>query len=341
MTVHALFPGAATVHDTTLCPIGRRPHAATDGHICRHHLEELGAWLHDIETEARRQHLDADDPDAWTALPAMSTRYDATGSSALASQRSPADLDTIVYTDQRSTAHGHRHVGPVCHRCPTLAGHRCTCPPLAWRRQTHWAGCRRTGLHPSCAHILADRDEHDAHAERLLSVLNVLHGLAQRVRDEREFGLPVQKILVRVPPGHEGPYAVNTAGVIGAFTLVPADITIATERAVLTRQLDWIARQPWILELRAELAALREQLLAANHNQDDQPLPGHCTWLVDGDECAGDLWPTEPLHTTGYETTDGTRAVVCGRNEKHRYEGADLARLSVVIQQQNREDQAS
>lgn len=327
-----LFPGAAPVHDTApLCPIGQRPHAATDGLICWEHLEELSTWLRDIEREA------AD----LNPVPSTSTRYDGSGGGALASQRSPANLDAIAYTDQRSTLQGHRHVGPVCQRCLTLAGRRCSCPSLPWRRQDHWVGCPRGGVHPSCLAILDDRDEHEAHAERLVSVLNVLHGLAQHVRDEREFGIPVKRILVRVPPGHEGVYAVDRHGVVGAVALVPADVTVASERDVLSRNLGWIARQPWVLELRAELAALRRQLLAANHNQDDEPLPGHCTWLVDGRECRGDLWPTEPEYSTGYETTDGTRAVVCGRNDSHRYEGADLARLSVVIQQQRREEQAS
>lgn len=344
----AHFPGAAPVPDTAaLCVVGGRPHTATDGQLCRNHLEELGRWLHDIETEANRLVLNPDDPDAWAALPPMATRYDSSGGGSLASQRSPADLDAIAYTDQRSTAHGHRHPGPVCRRCPTLTGRRCTCPPLTWQRQVHYAGCPRHGAHPSCLLILADRDEHEARAERLVSVLAVLHGWAQRVRDERMLGIPVRHAVDRMPgvqwpgPVCALPCTHDTCQSMAWWRTIPTPPTIASERKVLTKQLDWIATQPWVLDMRRELAPLREQLLNANHNEDDQPLPGHCVWLADGAECGGDLWPTEPLHTSGYQTADGTRAVVCGRNDKHRWEGPGLARLAVIVEQQRREDTAS
>lgn len=351
MTVHALFPGAAPVHPAPQCAVrGRKPHPATDGQLCRTHLDELGTWLHDIETEARRLVFDPKDPDGWTAAPSAAIRYDGGGGSGnLASHRTPAILDPIVFADPRSTAHGHRHVGPVCKDCPTLAGRRCSCPPAPTRRrQVHWSTCPRHGIHPSCLNILADRDEHDAHAERLLSVVGVLHGLAQRVRDEHLLGPIVAHALVPVPAGHEGRYVVDRHGVIGVDTLVSAEPTVASERQLLTRWLDWIAAQPWVIEARRELADLRQQLLRANRNTDDEPLPGWCYQLVDGEECKGDLWPADPAYSAGYETdaaADGPYrpgAVVCGANPGHRWEtGADRARLTVIVDQQLREDAAS
>lgn len=298
--------GAAPVPDlATSCAVGRRPHPATNGLLCRHHLEELGRWLREIEQETAL--LDA--------RPSMSTRYDDAGGSTLASHRSPAVLDVIAYRDRRSTAHGHRHHGSVCNRCPGLVGRRCACPPLPWRRETHYAGCPQYAAHPSCFAILADRDEFESHSEDLLAVLNVLEGLADHVREAR--GLT-----------REGP------------------ATVVSERRVLTYQLDWIARQDWVVDMRRDLGQLRRQLLRVNRNQEDEPLPGHCVWLVDGHECGGDLWPAEPAYSTGYEQDahDGDdvpklRAVECGTNRAHRWEGkTELARLTLIVERQQREE---
>ncbi|TFV90409.1 hypothetical protein [Blastococcus sp. CT_GayMR16] len=312
-----------------LCIVGRRPHPATYGQLCDHHRQELNTWLHDIERES------ADlDP-----APPTSSRYDRAGGGALASQRSPAVLDAIVFTDQRSTAHGYRHTGPVCSRCPTLAGRRCTCPPLDWRRAMHWAGCPRQDTHPSCLHILADRDEHEAHAEQLVAVLNVLHGLAQRVRDERLLKMPIRNVVDRVPgmPKPVDGCACSSCKAARWIRPIPIPPTISSERKILTDHLDWIARQDWVDELRRQLADLRGQLLRANRNQEDPPLSGHCYRLVDGVECGGTLWPAEPKHSSGYEddAPDRPRAIVCELHPvEHRWERHELALLSLILERQ-------
>jgi hypothetical protein len=338
----AHLPGAAAVpidETRALCAVHGRPHAATDGRLCRPHFEEIGTWLRDIQTEAERL-----DP-----APSTSSRLGQGGGGTLASQQTPVDLDAVVYTDPRSTAHGHRHVGPICLMCQTLAGRACTCPPLEWRRAVHYAGCPRYGVHPSCLHILADVDERAANAERLVSVVATLHTLAQRVRDERMLGTPTTHVVDRMPgvawpgPVCEFPCTHDTCQSMAWWRDLPTPPTVASERDLLTRQLDWIATQPWVLEMRAELADLRTQLLRHNRNDDEQPLTGHCYRLVDGQECGGNLWPDEPAHTTGYDTDDDSphrpRAVVCDRNRKqHRWERHELAMLSVVLRaQQGRE----
>jgi hypothetical protein len=328
--------------DTATCAVPTsRAHQATDGRLCRDHLEELAAWLRDVETEARRLTIDPDDPEAWAALPPLETRWDRGGGS-LASQQSPVVLDAIVQSDPRTTIHGWRHLGPVCDRCAALADRRCICPPLPWRRQTHYRGCLRCGVHPSCVAILADRDEFDAHAERLTSVVAVLNGWADHVRQGCRLSRPVEERFLRFRTGPQhvpcpARCAHTSCAAVGVWVTAPVPPTVRSERLVLSRHLDWAARQPWIAAFRRELADLRAQLLRVNHNCDDRPLPGRCFRLVDGAECGGDLWPTEPLHSSGYETSDGTRAVVCGRNDTHRWEGPQLVYLALIVAQQ-RED---
>jgi hypothetical protein len=242
-----------------------------------------------------------------TAAPSMSTRLGDSGGGTLASQQSPVVLAAVVYGDRRSVGERHLH-GPACARCE----------------------------HQTCESL---RDEHGT--ERLVSVFAVLHRWAQRTRDEHMLGLPVRKIVVRVPPGHEGPYVVEPDGTIGATTLIPDTLTIASERRVLTRQLDWIAGRDWIGQMRDQLDDLRRQLLRHNRNEDDKPLTGWCYKPVDdsGTECGGNLWPVYAAHES--DPDDGPmqpREVVCDRNPAHRWKGGrggDLARLLMYLEQQN------
>lgn len=353
LTLH--LPGEP-VPDTTapFCAVPRCTRRAADGLLCRHghvdkhdddggHFAQLGRWLHDIQAEAERLDCDDDDPDSWAALPSLAMRLGEGGGGTLASQQSPAVLDAVAFTDSRTTIQGHLHIGPVCARCANLVDRRCTCPPLNRRREIHWTECPQRGTHPSCLHILADRDERGA--ERLVSILAVLHELAQRVRDGRMLGLLVRSIVVRVPPGYEGVYAVEPDGTVGATTLVPAAPTIEGEREVLTRHLDWIATQPWVLAMRDQVADLRAGLMRANRNEDDRPLTGYCYRHIDdqGTECRGNLWPVYTAHTAGPDAEDDDhgplqpREVVCDRNPAHRWKGGkggDLARLSMYLEQQ-------
>jgi hypothetical protein len=340
----ANHPHGATVTDTTSCTAGGRPHPATDGRLCRDHLEELGGWLRDVETEAGYL----------SPMPSMATRWDSSTGGTLASHRAPAVLDVLVHTDPRSTAHGWQHIGPACERCTDLAYRHCTCPPLPFRRETHWPGCPRHGMHPSCANIIADRDEHDAHAERPLYVLGVLTELADRVRGERMLTRPAETFLdcvERIPgtrphgPAYGLPCRHSDCQGITRIRTIPIAPTIRGERELLTRQLDWIARQDWAGAFYAQIRELREQLMQTNRDRDDRPLRGHCPRPVDdkGTECAGELWPEYVEHssTSGAGVDDGPWrpcAVVCQRNSAHRWEkGGEVARLALILERQARE----
>jgi hypothetical protein len=74
----------------TNCVIGSKPHAADVGYLCRHHLEELGRILRDVEDEA--VHL--------SAVPSMQQSSGSRGGT-LASHRAPARLDVVVANDHR------------------------------------------------------------------------------------------------------------------------------------------------------------------------------------------------------------------------------------------------
>lgn len=336
----AHYPGGIpAVHDDVpraLCVVPGRPHAATDGRLCRDHFEELGRWLREIETEAKRV----------DAAPSMQSRLGQGGGGSLASHQAPVVLDAVVYGDRRTTAHGHRHLGPVCDRCPPLFARGCACPMA--RLHIHYPGCPVTAAHKSCLVILTDRDEWSARENRLLSVYGVLHGWAQQVRDERLMKIPTRRVIDRVPglPRPVDNCACSTCAAARWIRHVPLPLTIATERDVLTRQLGWIAEQPWIGDMRRELGDLRAQLLRHNRNEDERPLSGYCYRLVDGQECGGSLFTAEPVHSVGPDTDaedEGPhrpRAVVCERNPLHRWEGRDLARLSLILEQQRRADAA-
>jgi hypothetical protein len=284
----------------------------------------------------------------------MATRWDSSTGGTLASHRAPAVLDVLVHTDPRSTAHGWQHIGPACERCTDLAYRHCTCPPLPFRRETHWPGCPRHGMHPSCANIIADRDEHDAHAERPLYVLGVLTELADRVRGERMLTRPAETFLdcvERIPgtrphgPAYGLPCRHSDCQGITRIRTIPIAPTIRGERELLTRQLDWIARQDWAGAFYAQIRELREQLMQTNRDRDDRPLRGHCPRPVDdkGTECAGELWPEYVEHssTSGAGVDDGPWrpcAVVCQRNSAHRWEkGGEVARLALILERQARE----
>lgn len=301
------FPGARVTEPDPAAPtclIGRRPHPATDGLLCRHHLEELGRWLHDIEDEAARI----------SAVPRMEA-VRGPGGSSLASHRSPAVLDAIAYLDPRTTEVGHRHHGPTCAswRCP----------------------------HVSCWDIRSDRDEHESGGASLVHVVSVLHGWADQTRDERRLG-PLEGEIRTHIAGPDG-------RLVGEWLRTgPIPPTVMSERLLLTRQLGWIAGRPWVADMRRSIRDLRAQLLKLNRNDDDQPLPGWCFRLVDGHECRGNLWPTEPAYSSATDPVDldgpnRPRAVVCDRDPTHRWEAknGEIARLTLIVQAQRRKDAAS
>jgi hypothetical protein len=153
-------------------------------------------------------------------------------------------------------------------------------------------------------------DEYDVGSERTSSVLAVLHSWATVVREDRG--------LTR-----------------------PETVTITGERDLLTRHLVWVCEQAWVDEFHAEITELAARLRAFNHDEPDRPLSGWCFRLVDGEECGGRLWPADPKHTSGYVAPDKPAAVVCERDHRHRWEGLDLARLALIVEQQQEKKRAS
>lgn len=356
----------ADVLDTAQCVVPGCRRRAANGWLCRHgdvgerrspdyvddggHFEQLSRWLSDILTEVGDL----------SPIPRLEIRLDSGGSSStLASERAPAVLEVIVATDARSTAHGRTHHGPVCQRCPSLVGARCTCPTLEWRRDVHWVGCPRYGVHPSCVAILADRDEVETRSYRLLSVDGVLRGWADEVRAGRIIGRPAETYLDcvdRAPgtPRHGPAYGLSCrhpscSGVTWERT-VPVVPTLKQERAFLARHLDWLVQQDDIaVDFYREIGELRAQLRAVNRNTDERPLSGWCYRIIDdqGTVCGGSMWPEYEAHTSGGEDDDGRRRpreVVCGRNDSHRWKGGrygDLAELYASLERQRRQDNAA
>jgi hypothetical protein len=234
---------------------------------------------------------------ALDARPSLAIRWDRDGGHALAFERSPVRLNVVVANDRRRVAD---------------------------EAVDHPAGFDRQGI---------------------LSAFETLNRYAQRVRDERLLVPPVVQWAERIPG----------LQVIGPFCddppcrhescgwwwrTRPARLTVHTERVLLTRQLvDWIAFQPWVGELHAELFRLREQLQAANGTSDAKPLPGRCPRFDPaGNPCCGRLWPVKPTHSTGTfikTEADAVHAVQCERDHNHHWEGRDLIRLSLILEDQN------
>jgi hypothetical protein len=112
-----------------------------------------------------------------------------------------------------------------------------------------WRAGRRRDLHD---------DEHDAGSDRVASVLDELHNWARLVREERELN----------SPDH---------------------VTLTGERALLTRQLDWCAEQPWIDEFYTDMKALLSQLQSVNGTLPEKPV-GRCYLPAEAGECGGPIW---------------------------------------------------
>jgi hypothetical protein len=71
----------------------------------------------------------------------------------------------------------------------------------------------------------------------------------------------------------------------------PQRVTVASERRLLSDHLDWVAAQPWVDELAAEINALLRQLQRANGTAERRAKPvGVCPTLYADGECGGRLW---------------------------------------------------
>lgn len=130
--------------------------------------------------------------------------------------------------------------------------------------------------HDSCTDIRNWLDAYDARATDTLAVLDVLGSWARLVREERS-------------------YADRTAA------------TVTTERAYLTRNLDWCAEQDWIDEFYGDVRTLVGQLKAANGTAELRKKPvGICPTLYEEGECGGRLWPDEARGEVMCGTCDRT-----------------------------------
>lgn len=166
-------------------------------------------------------------------------------------------------------------------------------------RRTRGAGQRPPGPHcPECWHgscedIRAWLDAHDSGALRSMSILDVLGSWAKAVREERDLA-------------------------------EPGTVTITGERDLLTRQLDWIAEQPWVDECYTDLRNLLGQLQAANGTAPEKPA-GRCPDLITGSDCGGPVW-----------VDDVAGHAYCSRCQR-TWDGRELNRLGLILEAQRRE----
>lgn len=265
------------------CTIPGKPHRAEVGlFVCRHHLDEIGEWLWDVQREAEL--LDAN--------PSMQSDLNRTRGGGLASHRSPARLEAIVARDRRRVSYD-----------------------------------ELTGL---------------AGVDDTLSVYAVLHGYAAMVRVGRNIGVPTRTVVRRLE-GWSGPLCDTcqhrSCRYLQYRHIVAVPLTVASERQILSRHLDWAAGQPWIDDLWADLRKLRGQLQNVNGTSDPKPIPGRCPRLAAGTvatECGGHLWPVRPKHTSGEPVPDDAivRAIECELNADHYWDGVHLGRLLLILDQQ-------
>ena len=165
--------------------------------------------------------------------------------------------------------------------------------------RTRGAGQRLPGphcsdcWHGSCEDIRAWLDAHDSGALLSMSILDVLGSWARAVREERD--------LVQ-----------------------PDVVTITGERDLLSRQIEWIAEQPWIDECYQDLRNLLGQLHAANGTAPEKPV-GRCYLPAEQGPCGGPIWVDMPMGDAH-----------CGRCQS-TWTGYQLTMLSFELEQQRRE----
>jgi hypothetical protein len=294
---------------TALCAAGGAAHQVADrdgrpvsGRLCSHHFDSLATILRDVERETS----------ALSAVPSMALNYATggggnSGGGKPAFQKSPALLEVMMLTDARTSTWGERLYGPYCQDCG------------------HWSCVVRRG---------ADEDR-DAGSTKALNPLGILNDFADRVREDRPLASPERTYRVRTPFDVPGPVCDHDCGhdscdVAWITLTVPARPSIRSERQVLTNQLDWISRQPWVAELWEVLHALRGALQRVNGTAPEPPW-GRCPSPDEnGVECGGPIYSVEPIHSIGGKSSpvDAFACSSCGR----RWEGSGaVARLAVMV----------
>jgi hypothetical protein len=145
------------------------------------------------------------------------------------------------------------------------------------------------------------------------SVLDVLHSWARIVREERELTQPTH-------------------------------VTISGERDCLTRNLEWMAEQPFIDETFEDLRQLLRQLRRTNHTQAEQPA-GTCVVPTDTGVCAGRIWRRASPRVVWRVTADrcsrepvtlADGPAYCERCNTE-WDGIELDRLNLILEQQKAE----
>lgn len=147
------------------------------------------------------------------------------------------------------------------------------------------------------------------------SVLETLHSIARTVREDRQLA-------------------------------PPAKVTISGERDFLTRQLDWLAGREDIDERYGEIRELLGQLQSTNKSRPESAA-GRCFLSGDREDgtCGGRIWRRESKHYVWRVAADRCVWDIVDVNDGPAYcercgqewDGADLDRLNLILEQQQRE----
>lgn len=195
-----------------------------------------------------------------------------------------------------------------------------------------------------------DGDERHA-SGRIEPVLVVLSKYANRVREERRFGPPTITITdctdrLAGTPKHGPTYGLPCLDVycrgITYERTYPLPLTVASERQLLSRQVDWMVDWPDIDTVFTHLRHLLSNLRRANGTA-PKPLGACPVDKPQGGPCHGPLWPVKPLHTSGEGVWTGSSpsAVSCAACGV-RWEGpGELARLAVILEIERKAKAAS
>lgn len=146
--------------------------------------------------------------------------------------------------------------------------------------------------------------------DETLSVLETLHSICRQVREERRL-------------------------------TAPSTVTITGERDFLTRQLPWLAEQPYIDETYDILRSLLHQLRSTNGHRPDRPLTRCVLPTVHG-LCGGDVWEQEveqvvDLNGSRWRMSVPGGPAICGSCGASWVTDADKARLKLMIEQEHAE----
>lgn len=292
-----------TAEQTPSCPVGSSEHAAADRHgrPTGHLLCE--GHFDRLAKMLREIEKEVDDLDA---APSIAIKWNTgggghSGGGAPAFEQAPAHLNPLVLGDRRQ--------GTGASEDPVEA---------------HAGG----GLEPALV-VLAEYADR-VRAERILG------WPAETFEDcvDRMPGTPRHGPAIGLPCQHHG-----CRGITWTRT-APIPATVKSERTLLSRHLEWVAR--WVptddhkygaADVFARLRGLLGALRAANGVA--QQSLGKCPVDRDGGaRCTGKLWPFKPTHTVGEWTGTTPDAVRCNDCDAKWVGPAELARLALILDKQ-------